>query len=132
MAFILTRTTAASISSASLSSCAAVCWDFWAWGFSFGSCARAGLTERKHAASTARIRPIIAVTPFRVRPRPTPLFYQYTKLLRANDKLRGEFSHERLARHEPLPQSRARAAAVLRAGIARARHPRSRAVFPRR
>src|SRR6266545_1675611 len=109
MAFILTRTTAASISSASLSSCAAACWDFCAWGFSFGSCAKAGLTERKHATSAARIRPIIAVTPFRVRPRPAPLFCQYTKLLRASDKLRSEFSHERLARHEPLPQSRARA-----------------------
>src|SRR6266567_6037808 len=109
MAFILTRTTAASISSASLSSCAAACWDFWAWGFSLGSCAKAGLTERKHAASAARIRPIIAITPFRVRPRPAPLFCQYTKLLRASDKLRGEFSHERLAPHELLPQSRARA-----------------------
>jgi hypothetical protein len=37
MAFILTRTTAASISSASLSSTASACCDFWACGLSFGS-----------------------------------------------------------------------------------------------
>src|SRR5204863_87703 len=63
MAFILTRTTAASISSASLSSSAWVCWDFWTRGLSLGSSAAAPPHPSSKAADTATIRFLIIVVP---------------------------------------------------------------------
>src|SRR5204862_122835 len=63
MAFILTRTTAASISSASLSSSACMCWDFWTRGLSLGSSAAAPPHPSSKAADTATIRFLIIVVP---------------------------------------------------------------------
>src|SRR5204862_6455635 len=63
MAFILTRTTAASISSASLSSSACMCWDFWTRGLSLGSSAAAPPHPSSKAADTASIRFLIIVVP---------------------------------------------------------------------
>src|SRR2546422_2007860 len=117
MAFILTRTTAASISSASLSSSAWVCWDFWACGLSFGSWATAPPNPSSKAVNAERMRLVVIVLPPELALSIVILnggdfHFGNTQLCSGSSGVRParlSFRDEHLAQHEPVPQSRAHA-----------------------